>query len=108
MNLTKLEVKTLKKLASGKVIKQIAWEDDTTHSAIDKRIKNVKRKLNAKTLAQCIYKVTKAGVICLLITTTSAIEIEMAINPDFTDLDMQRRASRQVRARRKSEANDSL
>ncbi|CAH9016403.1 signal transduction response regulator,C-terminal effector [Vibrio phage 381E49-1] len=101
MNLTKLEVKTLKKLASGKVIKQIAWEDDTTHSAIDKRIKNIKRKLNAKTLAQCIYKVTKAGVICLLLFSISAVELETAMNPDFTDIDQHRRVSRRIRTDRK-------
>ncbi len=96
------------RLANGELIKQIASQDSSSHSAIDKRIKNIKRKLVAKTLPECIYKATKAGIICLLITTTSAIELEMAINPDFTDLDMQRRVSRQVKTRRKSETNDSL
>ncbi|CAH9016557.1 signal transduction response regulator,C-terminal effector [Vibrio phage 242E40-1] len=94
MNLTKLEVKTLKKLASGKVIKQIAWEDDTTHSAIDKRIKNIKRKLNAKTLAQCIYKVTKAGIICLLIAASTSFEIRVAMDDDYSDIEFNRVPSR--------------
>ena len=108
MKLTNLEVKTLKKLASGLVIKQIADDENCTHSAIDKRIKTIKGKLKAKTLAQCIYKASKAGVICLLLVTTSAVELEMAINPDFTDLDLQRRVSRQVKTKRKSEPYDSL
>ncbi len=106
--LTRLELSTLRRLANGELIKQIASQDSPSHSAIDKRIKNIKRKLGAKTLSECIYKATKAGIICLLITTTSAIELEMAINPDFTDLDMQRRVSRQVRTKRKSQTNDSL
>ncbi|AUR90490.1 signal transduction response regulator, C-terminal effector [Vibrio phage 1.144.O._10N.286.45.B3] len=107
MKLTNLEVKTLKKLASGLVIKQIADDENCTHSAIDKRIKTIKGKLKAKTLAQCIYKAAKTGIICLLITTTSAIELEMAINPDFTDLDMQRRVSRRIKTSSRKET-DSL
>ncbi len=106
--LTRLELSTLRRLANGELIKQIASQDSSSHSAIDKRIKNIKRKLNAKTMSECIYKATKVGIICLLITTTSAIELEIAINPDFTDLDMQRRVSRQVRTKRKSEPYDTL
>ena len=102
MKLTNLEVKTLKKLASGLVIKQIADDENCTHSAIDKRIKTIKGKLKAKTLAQCIYKASKAGVICLLLVTTSAVELEMAINPDFTDLDLQRRITRQIKTKRET------
>jgi len=102
MKLTNLEVKTLKKLASGLVIKQIADDENCTHSAIDKRIKTIKGKLKAKTLAQCIYKASKAGVICLLLVTMSAVELEMAINPDFTDLDLQRRITRQIKTKRET------
>ena len=102
MKLTNLEVKTLKKLASGLVIKQIADDENCTHSAIDKRIKTIKGKLKAKTLAQCIYRASKAGVICLLLVTTSAVELEMAINPDFTDLDLQRRITRQIKTKRET------
>lgn len=106
--LTELEVKTLQKFASGSLVKQIACNERVSHSAIDKRVKSIKRKLNSKTLPECIYKATKAGIICLLITTTSAIELEIAINPDFTDLDMQRRVSRQVRTKRKSDSDYTL
>lgn len=102
MKLTNLEVKTLKKLASGLVIKQIADDENCTHSAIDKRIKTIKGKLKAKTLAQCIYRASKAGVICLLLVTMSAVELEMAINPDFTDLDLQRRITRQIKTKRET------
>ncbi|AUR88994.1 signal transduction response regulator, C-terminal effector [Vibrio phage 1.231.O._10N.261.49.F8] len=105
MKLTNLEVKTLKKLASGLVIKQIADNENCTHSAIDKRIKTIKGKLKAKTLAQCIYRASKAGVICLLLATTSAVELEMAINPDFTDLDLQRRVSRRIKTSTKKETS---
>ena len=97
----------MRRLANGELIKQIASQDSPSHSAIDKRIKNIKRKLGAKTLSECIYKATKAGIICLLITTTSAIELEMAINPDFTDLDMQRRVSRRIKTNSRKET-DSL
>ncbi len=105
--LTRLELSTLRRLANGELIKQIASQDSSSHSAIDKRIKNIKRKLVAKTLSECIYKAAKAGIICLLITTTSAIELEMAINPDFTDLDMQRRVSRRIKTNSRKET-DSL
>ena len=105
--LTRLELSTLRRLANGELIKQIASQDSSSHSAIDKRIKNIKLKLGAKTLSECIYKAAKAGIICLLITTTSAIELEMAINPDFTDLDMQRRVSRRIKTSSRKET-DSL
>ena len=108
MKLTNLEVKTLKKLASGLVIKQIADDENCTHSAIDKRIKTIKGKLKAKTLAQCIYRASKAGVICLLITTTTSLEVQIAMNNNFTDVDLGRGASRLVRTKRKSESYDSL
>ncbi|AGN51402.1 hypothetical protein VPJG_00038 [Vibrio phage jenny 12G5] len=106
--LTELEVKTLKKFASGSLVKQIACNERVSHSAIDKRIKSIKRKLKAKTLAECVYKATNAGIICLLITATTSLEIEIAINHDFTDLDLQRRVSRQSRTKRKLESYDIL
>lgn len=98
--LTRLEASTLQRLANGELIKQIAIDDATSHSAVDKRIKRIKRKLNAKTLCECVYKATKTGIICLLLITTSALEIEISINPDI-DTDMNRRASRQMRTKRK-------
>lgn len=102
--LTKLEVNTLKKFASGLLVKQIANEERCTHSAIDKRVKSIKRKLNAKTLSECVYKAAKAGVICLLITTTTALEVQITINPDFTNLDMNRsRISRRIKTRSRRE-----
>lgn len=104
--LTELEVSTLHRLANGQLVKQVAHTDSVSHSCIDKRISNIKRKLNAKTLCECVYKASKAGIICLLITTTSALEIELAVNPDLTDADIQRRFSRRVR--RKSEPYNSL
>lgn len=104
--LTELEVSTLHRLANGQLVKQVADSDSVSHSCIDKRIRNIKRKLNAKTLCECIYKASKAGIICLLLTTTSALEIELAINPDFTDADIQRRFSRRIK--RKSEADYTL
>lgn len=104
--LTELEVSTLHRLANGQLVKQVAASDSVSHSCIDKRISNIKRKLNAKTLCEAVYKAYKAGVICLLITTTSALEIELAINPDFTDTDIQRRFSRRIK--RKSESDYSL
>lgn len=104
--LTELEVSTLHRLANGQLVKQVASADSVSHSCIDKRISNIKRKLNAKTLCEAVYKASKAGIICLLITTTSALEIELAINPDFTDVDIQRRFSR--RTKRKSESDYSL
>lgn len=104
--LTDLELSTLHRLANGELIKQIASSESISHSAVDKRISNIKRKLNAKTLCECVYKASKAGIICLLLTTTSALEIELAINPDFTDADIQRRFSRRVK--RKSEADYTL
>lgn len=104
--LTELEVSTLHRLANGQLVKQISYTDSVSHSCIDKRISNIKRKLNAKTLCECVYKASKAGIICLLLTTTSALEIELAINPDFTDADIQRRFSRRVK--RKSETDYTL
>ena len=104
--LTELEISTLRRLANGQLVKQVADSDSVSHSCIDKRISNIKRKLNAKTLCECIYKASKAGIICLLLTTTSALEIELAINPDFTDADIQRRFSRRIK--RKSEADYTL
>lgn len=104
--LTELEVSTLHRLANGQLVKQVASSDSVSHSCIDKRISNIKRKLNAKTLCECVYKAAKAGIICLLLTTTSALEIELAINPDFTDADIQRRFSRRIK--RKSESDYSL
>ncbi|AUR94755.1 signal transduction response regulator, C-terminal effector [Vibrio phage 1.198.B._10N.286.54.F4] len=103
--LTELEVKTLQKFASGSLVKQIACNERVSHSAIDKRVKSIKRKLKAKTLAECIYKAAKSGIICLLITATTSLELEIAINPDFTDLDMQRRISRRIKTRSKREIN---
>ncbi|CAL9959692.1 hypothetical protein VPHK24_0055 [Vibrio phage K24] len=108
MKLTNLEVKTLKKLASGLVIKQIADDENCTHSAIDKRIKTIKGKLKAKTLAQCIYKASKAGVICLLIAASTSLEIQIAMNSKFTEVDFGRTMSRPYRSGRKSESYDSL
>ncbi|AUR89968.1 winged helix-turn-helix DNA-binding domain protein [Vibrio phage 1.135.O._10N.222.54.B6] len=108
MMLTELEVKTLQKFASGSLIKQIACNERVSHSAIDKRVKSIKRKLKAKTLSECIYKAAKSGIICLLITATTSLEIEIAINHDFTDLDLQRRVSRQSRTKRKLEPYDTL
>lgn len=104
--LTELEISTLRRLANGQLVKQIAHSDSVSHSCIDKRISNIKRKLNAKTLCECVYKASKAGIICLLLTTTSALEIELAINPDFTDADIQRRFSRRIK--RKSESDYTL
>ena len=104
--LTELEVSTLHRLANGQLVKQVAYTDSVSHSCIDKRISNIKRKLKAKTLCEAVYKASKAGIICLLIATTSALEIELAINPDFTDADIQRRFSRRVK--RKSESYNSL
>lgn len=104
--LTDLELSTLHRLANGELIKQVADSESVSHSCIDKRISNIKRKLNANTLCECIYKASKAGIICLLLTTTSALEIELAINPDFTDADIQRRFSRRIK--RKSESDYSL
>lgn len=104
--LTELEVSTLHRLANGQLVKQVADSDSVSHSCIDKRISNIKRKLNAKTLCECVYKASKAGIICLLLTTTSALEVELAINPDFTDADIQRRFSRRIK--RKSETNYTL
>lgn len=105
--LTDLELSTLRKLANGELIKQVADSESISHSAVNKRITSIKRKLDAKTLCECIYKASKAGLICLLITTTTALEIEIAINPDFTDTDFGRnRIARRVK--RKSEPNDSL
>ncbi|AUS02123.1 signal transduction response regulator, C-terminal effector [Vibrio phage 2.095.A._10N.286.46.E10] len=94
MKLTNLEVKTLKKLASGLVIKQIADDENCTHSAIDKRIKTIKGKLKAKTLAQCIYKASKAGVICLLIAASTSFEIRIAMDEDYSDIEFNRVPSR--------------
>ena len=104
--LTELEVSTLHRLANGQLVKQVAHTDSVSHSCIDKRISNIKRKLNAKTLCEAVYKASKAGVICLILTTTSALEIELAINPDFTGVDIQRRFSRRIK--RKSESDYSL
>lgn len=104
--LTELEVSTLHRLANGQLVKQVASADSVGHSCIDKRISNIKRKLDAKTLCEAVYKASKAGIICLLLTTTSALEIELAINPDFTDADIQRRFSRRIK--RKSESDYSL
>lgn len=101
--LTDLELSTLHRLANGELIKQIASSESISHSAVDKRISNIKRKLSAKTLCEAVYKASKAGIICLLLTTTSALEIELAINPDFTDSDIQRRFSRRIK--RKSESD---
>lgn len=108
MKLTNLEVKTLKKLASGLVIKQIADDENCTHSAIDKRIKTIKGKLKAKTLAQCIYRASKAGVICLLITASTCLEIQIAMNSKFTEVDFGRVPSRAYRGSRRLESYDSL
>lgn len=104
--LTDLELSTLHRLANGELIKQIASSESISHSAVDKRISNIKRKLKAKTLCEAVYKASKAGIICLLLTTTSALEIELAINPDFTDADIQRRFSRRIK--RKSETDYTL
>ncbi|AVR75890.1 hypothetical protein ValSw33_66 [Vibrio phage ValSw3-3] len=103
--LTELEVSTLHRLANGQLVKQVAHTDSVSHSCVDKRISNIKRKLNAKTLCEAAYKATKAGIICLLITTTSALEIELAINPDFTDADIQRRFSRRINSKSKRETS---
>lgn len=99
--LTNLETRTLQKLANGQRVKQVAASEGSSHSAVDKRISNIKRKLNAKTLSEAVYKAVKAGVICLLLVTTTALEIEVAINPDFTDIDIQRRFTRRVKEGRK-------
>lgn len=104
--LTELEKTTLQRLANGELVKQVADSSSVSHSCIDKRISNIKRKLNAKTLCEAVYKASKAGIICLLLTTTSALEIELAINPDFTDSDIQRRFSRRIK--RKSETDHTL
>mgnify|MGYP000521841441 CR=1 FL=1 len=106
--LTELEVKTLQKFASGSLVKQIACNERVSHSAIDKRVKSIKRKLNAKTLPECIYKATKAGIICLLVTTTVSLEVQIAMNSNFTDVDLGRGLSRLTRTKRKSESYDTL
>ncbi|UYE90943.1 hypothetical protein [Vibrio phage vB_VaS_L1] len=59
----------------------------------------------AKTLCEAVYKASKAGIICILITTTSALEIELAINPDFADADIQRRFSRRINSKSKRETS---
>lgn len=104
--LTDLELSTLRKLADGELIKQVADSESVSHSAINKRITSIKQKLDAKTLCECIYKAAKAGIICLLITTTTALEIEMAINPDFTDTDFGRnRIARRIKTKTKRETS---
>lgn len=100
--LTDLEVSTLKRLANGELIKQIADSESLSHSAIDKRIKRIKSKLEAKTLCEAVHKACKSGVICLLIVSTTSLELEMAVNPDFTDADIVRR----VKTRRKESESD--
>lgn len=96
--LTDLEVSTLNKIANGKLVKQVAGSESVSHSAIDKRIGNIKRKLNAKTLCEAVYKASKSGLICVLMVTLTCLEVEIAINPDFTDADMNRsRYSRRVK-----------
>lgn len=102
--LTHLEITTLKKIADGQLLKQVADSECVTQSCVNKRINSIKRKLDAKTLCECIYKASKAGIICLLITTTTALEIEIAINPDFTDTDFGRtRVARRIKTRTKRE-----
>jgi predicted RNA polymerase sigma factor len=85
--LTDMEVKTLRDLASGLLIKQIAHKHEVTHSAIDHRLIRIKKKLKAKTLFQCVYLSTKAGLICALIT----------INLVADDNDLRRAPRRPVR-----------
>lgn len=105
--LTSLEKNTLQKLANGMLVKQVADSENVSHTAIDKRIKSIKRKLKAKTLCEAVYVAAKTGLICILITTLTAFEIEIAINPDFTDCDLNRaRYSRRIK--RKSESNQDL
>jgi DNA-binding CsgD family transcriptional regulator len=98
--LTPLEISTLDKLANGELIKNIAAFGGVSHSAVDKRIENIKRKLNARTICECVYKASKAGLICLLITSIQILEHEIIAHPDdFGDIG--RRSARNAKSNRK-------
>ena len=73
--LTDIEVKTLKDLSGGLLIKQIAHKHGVAHSTIDHRLIRIKRKLEAKTLYQCIYRAAKMGLICALITVNLCVDM---------------------------------
>ena len=98
--LTPLEISTLDKLAKGELIKNIAILSGVSHSAIDKRIENIKRKLNAKTACECVYKASKAGLVCLLITSMQILEHEIIAHPDDFG-DAGRRSTRNAKSNRK-------
>lgn len=72
--LTDTEIKTLKDLASGLLIKQIAHKHGVAHSTIDHRFIRIKRKLKVKTLYQSVYRAAKMGLICALITVNLAVD----------------------------------
>lgn len=91
--LTDIEVKTLKDLASGLLIKQIAHKHGVAHSTIDHRLIRIKRKLKVKTLYQCVYRAAKMGLICALITVNLAVDAN----------DLRRAPRRPVRYRQQRE-----
>lgn len=91
--LTELEVKTLKDLASGLLIKQVADKHSVSHSAIDQRLIRIKRKLNSKTIYECIYRAAKMGLICALITVNLCVDMN----------DLRRAPRKPVRAKQQRE-----
>ena len=91
--LTDLEVKTLKDLASGLLIKQVADKHSVSHSAIDQRLIRTKKKLNSKTTYECIYRAAKMGLICALITLNLSTDVN----------DMRRAPRRPARPRQQRE-----
>lgn len=73
--LTDIEVKTLKDLSGGLLIKQIAHKHGVAHSTIDHRLIRIKRKLKTKTLYECVYRAAKMGLICALITVNLCVDM---------------------------------
>ena len=60
-------MQALKLAANGNSAKESARELGVSERAINENLKRAKKKLNARTVAEAVYKAVKAGVICLLI-----------------------------------------
>jgi len=63
---TKKQLAAIEKIAHGRSYDQAAFDLGISRSAIDKTISTVRCKLRASTTIEAVYKLAKAGLICVI------------------------------------------
>ena len=85
-------VETLKLVAYGNSSKQVAHIMGITIDAVTKNLERARRKLNAKTTTEAVYKAAKSGLIAVLLT--------VSVNNSLHDVNRVSRRSASMRSQR--------